>query len=140
MMASGTRMSVKPLIMHRFINYFDYILHIIASNLRYFHIFFQVRHCFNKEEKTSRWGSGFTCLGRRRSKNDNYEDIVWARISRVGEGLEVLREKKFKEERKKETLVTNPNHTPPLLPIYIIINITIMMLTSIHLHHNTTHP
>ena len=25
--------------MHRFINYFDYILHIIASNLRYFHIF-----------------------------------------------------------------------------------------------------
>jgi len=26
--------------MHHFINYFDYILHIIASNLRHFHIFF----------------------------------------------------------------------------------------------------
>ena len=33
---------VKPLIMHSFINYFDYILHIIASNLRYFHIFFRL--------------------------------------------------------------------------------------------------
>ena len=33
---------VEPLIMHRFINYFDYILHIIASNLRYFHIFFRL--------------------------------------------------------------------------------------------------
>ena len=45
---------VKSLIMHYFINYFDYILYILASNLRYFHIFFQVRHCFKKEEKTSR--------------------------------------------------------------------------------------
>ena len=28
--------------MHRFINYFDYILHIIASNLCYFRIFFRL--------------------------------------------------------------------------------------------------
>ena len=33
---------VKLLIMHRFINYFDYILHIIASNVHYFHIFFRL--------------------------------------------------------------------------------------------------
>ena len=33
---------VKPLIIHHFINYFDYILHIIASNLHYFHIFFRL--------------------------------------------------------------------------------------------------
>jgi len=35
---------VKPKIMHCFNNYFDYILHIIASNLRILYIF-QVRHC-----------------------------------------------------------------------------------------------
>ena len=36
--------TVKPKIIHRFINYFDYMLHIIASNLLYFIYFFQVRH------------------------------------------------------------------------------------------------
>ena len=92
-----------------------------------FSYIFQIRHCFNKKEKTSRWGLGFTCLGRRWSKNDKNKDIVWTRISRVGEELEALREKKFKKERKKKTLITNPNHTPPFLPIYIIITITIMI-------------
>ena len=32
------------------------------------------------------------------------------RVSRVGEELKVLREKKSKEEKKKETLFINPNH------------------------------
>jgi len=41
-------------------------------------------------------------LGRRQSKNDKNEDIVWAKILRVGEELEVLREKKFKEERRRK--------------------------------------
>ena len=37
--------------MHHFINYFDYILHIIASNLRYFHIFFRLGIVLIKRRK-----------------------------------------------------------------------------------------
>lgn len=37
--------------MHRFINFFDYILHIIAYNLRYFHIFFRLGIVLIKRRK-----------------------------------------------------------------------------------------
>ena len=42
---------VKSLVMHCFINYFDYILHIIESNLRCFHIFFRLGVVLIKRRK-----------------------------------------------------------------------------------------
>jgi len=43
--------TVKSLTMHCFINYFDYILHTIASNLRYFYIFFRLGIVLIKRRK-----------------------------------------------------------------------------------------